>query len=419
MKNLLLFGAIIFSLTSEAQISLEACIEAAEKNSSQTQLIQLVKQAEILQINALNKNLLPQASIGGQATWQSAVTSFPLKLPNIEVPTIPKDQYKATFDFNQTIWDGGQLKGQKLLTNASTNTEIKNIESNIFQLREQISNLYFGVLLASKQYELSKISQNDIQNQLNRAKANIQNGTVIKSSGLALEAKLIEINQLQREIRSRKLAALNGLTILTGLDINENSDLSQPQNLVNDNANINRPELYYFDAQEQMLNANKSITDAKYRPKLALFGTAGYGRPGLNFLSPDFGSYFIGGLSLKIPVSQIYTQSKGLDYQLIDINKLKIGKQKALFVQQVRLKLGSLNEEAAKLTDQIIEDEKLIKIRAEIKKASANKLENGVATVSEFLTDSDNESIAMENLVLHQIQLMQVQNAIKLALGNK
>jgi outer membrane protein TolC len=420
MMNNILFTLLIVlnTIFLNAQITLEKCISLAEKNTPSTQLLLLVAETEALQINALNKNLLPQTSIGGQASWQSTVTGLTIKLPNIEIKTIPKDQYKATFDINQTIWDGGQLKSQKKLATANANVETKNIENSIYQIKEQVSNLYFGALLADKQYVSAEITKNDLENQLKKLTANVQNGLAIKSNVWALEAKLIELSQFQREIKSRKIAALNSLTILTGIIFNENTFLEQPSNSVNDSENINRPELKVFESQQNLAEANKSVINSRYTPKLNLFGTGGYGRPGLNFLSPDFKTYFIGGLNLRIPISQFYTKSKDSDFRQIDINKLKIDKQKELFLQQISLKLSNLNEDASKISDQIIEDKKLVEIREQIKKSAQNRLDNGVITLSDFLTEVDNEAMAKQNMILHQIQLLQVKNAINITKGN-
>jgi outer membrane protein TolC len=417
LKHIFILTLVFCGFSVSAQTTLQYCIELAEKNSPQAQLLPLIKEAENIQIGALNKNLLPQASLAGQATWQSAVTSLPISLPNISVPSISKDQYKATLDLTQNIWDGGLTKGQKKLVSATANTDSKSIENNIYQLKEQISNLYFGVLLADKQLANTEISRNDLESQAKKIQANLQNGTAIKGNVLMIEARLIELKQIQREIKSRKLAALKGLSILTGKEFSETTILEEPQNQVIQDTNIDRPELKLLDAQKELSEANKSLIKAKYAPKVNLFATGGYGRPGLNFLSPDFSTYFIGGLALKIPLSHLYLKTQNSDLRQLDINKEKIDRQKELFLQQTNLKLASQNEDVAKLQDQIKEDARLIEIREYMKKTAENKLENGIITVSDYISEVDNEATAKQNLSLHQVQLLQIINNIKITKG--
>lgn len=417
-KPFFTFCLLCQTLWLSAQTTLQSCIDLAEKNSPQAQLLPLVKEAEAIQIGALNKNFLPQASLGGQATWQSAVTSLPISLPNINVPTISKDQYKATLDVTQSLWDGGATKSQKQLAIASANADTRSIENSLYQTREQISNLYFGALLAEKQLTNSETTKNDLDNQLKKQSANVDNGTAIKSNVMMLEARLIELKQQQREIRSRKLAALKGLSILTGKDFPENAILEEPHLTFTETSIIERPELKFYDAQKDLAEANKLIIKSKYSPKINLFATGGYGRPGLNMLSPDFSTYFIGGVSLKVPLSNLYLKTKESDLRQIDINKEKIDRQKDVFLQQTQLKLASQNEDFTKLQDQIKEDQRLIEIRTYMKRTAENRLENGIITVSDFISEVDNEVIAKQNLSLHQIQLMQIINNIKIIKGN-
>lgn len=417
LKWILSANLLCTSLAVTGQTTLQSCIELAEKNNPQSALLPLVKEAEAIQVGILNKSYLPQLSLGGQATWQSAVTSFPIALPNISVPTIPKDQYKTTIDLTQYLWDGGLTKSQKRVATATATAESRSIENSLYQTKEQISNLYFGALLAEKQLLNTEIVRNDLESQQKKLKASVENGTAIRSNVMMIEARLIELKQQQREIVSRKLAALQGLSILTGMQFSESTALVAPTlDLTNDFA-INRPELIYFDAQQEVSEANKSLVRSKYAPKINLFGTGGYGRPGLNFLSPDFTTYFIGGVALKVPLTHFFTKAIDADIRQIDIGKAKIEKQRALFLQQTQLKLASQKEDLAKLQDQIKEDTRLIEIREYMKKTAEKRLENGVITVSDYISEVDSEAIAKQNLSLHQIQLLQIVNNIKITTG--
>ena len=402
---------------SLAQVTLQSCVDLAEKNSPQAQLLPLVKEAEAVQLGALNKNLLPQASLGGQATWQSEVTGLAVSLPNFEIPKVSKDQYKATLDLTQSLWDGGATKSQKSMAIANSNAEIRSIENNIYQTREQISNLYFGVLLADKQLINTDFTKNDLESQLKKQQANVQNGTAIKSNVMMLEARLIELKQQQREIKSRKLTALKGLSILTGKDFPENIVLEEPFINSVEETTIYRPELKFYEARKELFEANKLLIRAKNLPKINLFATGGYGRPGLNFLSPDFSPYFIGGFTFKVPLTHFYSKSQDSDFRQLEINKAKIDKQKNVFLQNIQLKLAAQKEEIAKVKDQIMEDNKLIEIRAYMKKTAEKRLENGVISLSDFITEVENESISKQNLSLHQIQLLQGYNNLIFTTG--
>src|ERR1043165_8514405 len=58
----------------------------------------LIKQTAGLTIENLQKGYLPQVTINGQASYQSDVTSIPVKIPNFNIETPAKDQYRITTD---------------------------------------------------------------------------------------------------------------------------------------------------------------------------------------------------------------------------------------------------------------------------------------------------------------------------------
>jgi hypothetical protein len=60
-----------------------------------------------LKIEALTKAKLPKIDLNLQATYQSDLTSLLISLPNITVNRPNKEQYRATLDVNQLIYNGG------------------------------------------------------------------------------------------------------------------------------------------------------------------------------------------------------------------------------------------------------------------------------------------------------------------------
>ena len=99
MKTKLFIFAIVIlfkysSIQSQSLVSLNDLYSALEKNHPLVEL-KKVSNAIALDQNKINKETnLPQASLNGQATWQSDVTQIPIKFPGIDIPTPPKDQYR-------------------------------------------------------------------------------------------------------------------------------------------------------------------------------------------------------------------------------------------------------------------------------------------------------------------------------------
>src|SRR5438105_1807580 len=60
-----------------------------------------------------------------------------------------------------------------------------------------------------------------------------------------------------------------------------------------------RPEYEQFDRARDRVARQQDLAAASERPQLSAFGRAGYGRPGLNFISDQAETYALGGLQLQ------------------------------------------------------------------------------------------------------------------------
>ncbi len=228
----------------------------------------------------------------------------------------------------------------------------------------------------------------------------------------------MEIEQQLLETQKRRASALEGLSLLTGTNIDVNTTLQAPATQLVNGIEITRPELRLFDAQKQNLAVNEQLIKAKNLPKLSAFATGGYGRPGLNFLATQFQTYFIGGIQLQIPLTHLYTNSQGLEIQQLRVNQQRIERQRESFLLETQVRLASQRQEVGRLQALVASDRKLIEIRGSIRKASESQLDNGIITASDYLTELNNEDTARQNLILHEIQLLQAQNNLRITSGN-
>jgi outer membrane protein TolC len=401
---------------TQSTLTLDECYRQAETHSPQAGQTRLIQEATELQLKLLNRNFMPQSRLNGQATWQSDVTSVPIKLPNFEINPPPKDQYKLTLDVTQSIWDGGAVQKQKAVAVANQLADQQKVTVDLYQLREQVSGLYFGALFAERQLKNFDILDKELRVKLAKTKASVQNGIAIRSNILALEARILEVEQMVLETQKRRTGSLEALSLLTGANIDANTSLQLPM-IVTNSLEMNRPELKWFDAQKQTLSVSEKLVKAKNLPKLSAFATGGYGRPGLNFLSNEFKTYFIGGVQLQIPLSHLYTNSQAIEVQQLRVNQQRVEKQKENFVLATQVRMASQRQEVSRLQALVESDRKLIDIRSTIRKAAESQLENGIITASDYLTELDNEDSARQNLILHEVQLLQAQNNLRLSAG--
>jgi outer membrane protein TolC len=156
-KYIAMAGFIMTAVTSFAQrepkavLTLGECQKLAAENYPLVKRRQLIEKTATYNIEIISKGYLPQLNVNGQATYQSAVTEIPIQLPGVEVPTISKDQYKVYGEVNQLIYDGGQLKQQKELQKADARIDHQKLETDLYQLKGRINQIYFGILLIDEQ----------------------------------------------------------------------------------------------------------------------------------------------------------------------------------------------------------------------------------------------------------------------------
>jgi outer membrane protein TolC len=412
------FAYIIF-LTANAQIAktltIEDCYTLAHQNYPLIKQKEVISKSKEYSIENASKGYLPQFIINGQATYQSDVTEIPIKIPNTVIPAISKDQYKIYTEINQTIFDGGILKNQKQSIEAGAVAEDQKLEVDLYNLKERINQLFFGILLVKEQYILTEIQKKDIQNGIAKTNAEITNGTALKSSSDVLEAELLKVDQHSIELKATQHAYLEMLSQFINQSLDENTVFEKPAQISN-SQNIRRPELSFFDAEKKTIDVQNKLIRVKNKPKVSLFVQAGYGRPALNMLKNEFAGYYLGGVKVNWSLSGFYTYKR--DKALLENNRKSIEIQKETFIFNTNNTLKQQSEEILKLQELIKSDDQIILMREKVKNTATAQLGFGVINSSDYLREVNAEAEAKQNQLLHEIQLLKAQYDQQTTSGN-
>jgi outer membrane protein TolC len=417
MKNILLaFLLLVCAAMGYAQsLTIEDCYSMAEQNYPLIKQRELITKTKEYSLQNLSKGFLPQASINGQATYQSAVTQVPIHLPGLEIPTISKDQYKIYGELNQSLFDGGIIRGQKQTQEVNAIIEEQRLDVELYKLKERINQLFFGVLLVDEQIKQVELLRNDIQLGLRKAEALVNNGTAFKSSVDILRAELLKANQRTIELDAMRKAYLDMLELFINRTIGDQETFVKPPAPVL-SQETNRPEVMLYNYQTQNLDVQNRLLSARNLPKLSLFVQGGYGRPALNMLSNDFKSYYIGGLRLSWSLAGLYTLKN--DRAVLDLTRQNIESQKQTFLFNTNLTLKQQNSEVNKYSKLLSSDDEIVDLRTRIKNTSSAQLENGVINANDYLREVSAEDQARQNKIIHEIQLLMAQYAQQTIAGN-
>jgi outer membrane protein TolC len=412
--SVLLLFAIFAKLGVSAQngekLLLDSCIVYATQNYPLVKQVGLIEQTRHYTLSNLSKGYFPQISLNGQASYQSDVTQIQMNgtLPpqlNIDFPTMEKDQYKICGEVVQPLTDFATIYNSKKIVGASAEVEKQKIEVEMHKIREKIIQIFLGIKLLDEQLSLNDLLQKDINTGIEKTEKWVQNGVALRSNVDLLKAELLKAQQYRLEIESARKVYILMLSQFIGKDLNEQVELETPYSpLFEVNIQNQRPELFLFDLQKELINTQKDLLTIKTIPRFSLFLQSGYGRPALNMLSPDFDFYYMGGVRLQWNLSAFYTYGK--EQKIYNLQQKSVDVQRNIFLFNNNLQLIQQQKEIEKYQKMIQNDLQIIKLRENVKISAQNQLAEGTISSTDYITFITAEERAKQDLVLHQMQLL-------------
>ena len=406
---------IIISEPSVVKVSIDDCYEWSRENFPLIQQLDIIDRATHYNLSNASNGNLPQVNLNGQASYQSAVTNFPIELPNVEVPTVGNDQYKIYGEVYQPLTNFSYVKTLKRQIEINGEIEKQQVEVDLYKLKERINQTYFGILLISEKIEQFELIILDLDSALVKVEAAIVNGTATLTDKSLLNVERISIVQQIDENKSNRIAFLSMLSILTGKTISEETVINTPI-ILTEISDIRRPELQLFKLQSDVIEIKTKQLNNGLLPNLGLFAQGGYGRPALNFLSNDFDFYYIGGVKFNWNISN-YFGHKNAKRSLQTVSD-KVSVQQATFLRYTELTQIQQSSEILKYRGLVKSDDEIINLRAEILKTAKVQLDNGLITTIDYVKYLNDVNRAKQNLLLHGIQLLLAQYNLKITTGN-
>ena len=176
------FFLINSRVSAQEKLSLQQAYDLAQKNYPLIKQRELVKQTAGLTIENLNKGYLPQFSLGGQATYQSEVTTIDVPILGFKFNPPGKDQFKILADLNQMIYDGGVIKQQKNIQQKNEEVNQQKIAVDLYTIKDRINQLFLGVLYLDEQLKQTELVKADLNDGINKVKAQVENGVALSQT---------------------------------------------------------------------------------------------------------------------------------------------------------------------------------------------------------------------------------------------
>ncbi|WP_185957407.1 TolC family protein [Saccharicrinis carchari] len=388
---------------AQEPLSLEACYILAEKAYPLSRQSALLGEKSDYEQSEIRKTALPQLSLNGSATWQSEVIKIPLEMPGTNINPPNKDQYRATVDVEQLIYNGNSIAKRAALKEAELKAEQQQVEVTLYGLKNRVNQYFFNALLLQEQSDMLEAKQKQLEARLGELASAVKFGTVLPSEKNVLHAEFLMVHQEKIRVKKDKETALNQLSALISAEIDSAVRLLKPDISIIQAKGLQRPELRFYDLKSEELTQRQKLMGVENYPRLLGFAQAGYGNPGLNMLNNNFEDFYIVGARLRW---RFFDWGRTRDKkQALEIAKEIMTTEKETFVLNNNTALQLAMNEIDKYRTLLQADRKIVALRQSIVSSSQSQLKNGVITASEFLTEFNKLYSARINQKLHQLQL--------------
>ena len=401
---------IILSSGSWAQ-TLEECQQAAEKNYPLIKQYGLIAKTTQLTVKNIQKGWLPQLTASAQATYQSAVTAWPESMQTIyqqmglNMKGLRKDQYKIGVDLQQTIYDGGAISSQRNIAQQEGKVQEAQTETNLYQVRRRVNEMYFSLLLLNEQIQLNEDVKALLQSSEKKLSAMVKGGTAATSDLDNVRAERLSVEQQNENLKQQKQMLQRMLSVFCGLEVN-NTQKPAPVQIA---SSVNhRPEMHLYNSQLELTEAKEKALDTQLRPKLGLFAQGFYGYPGLNMFEDMMNRKWslngIVGIKLSWNVSAFYTHKN--NKARLSAQRETIENAREVFLFNNKLEEIQQNENINRYQTMMKSDDEIIVLRTNVRKAAESKLTHGIIDVISLLREINNENAAKTQQSIHEIDML-------------
>ena len=414
MKRLAFTLLSIFIVISVNAQTLDECRRLAREHYPEIKQYNLISLTEQYNLSNAARGWIPQILIAGQATYQNATTAYPdafkalLQANGIDAEGLQKEQYRVAVDISQNIWDGGESKVKRAIASAEAAEQRSQVDVNLNQLQSRVDALYFSILLLDERIAQTEAQIGILDSNLSRMIAYYNNGVAMQSDVDAVEAELLTARQMLAQIESSRASYRKILEIFIGQEISSDT-LTRPEMTLIADRTIIRPELKLFDALENKIEAQRAAINSSLMPRLSLFAQAYYGYPGLDLFesmsSTKWTPNAIVGVRMYWSISSFYTKKN--NFNKLNTALQQVAVQRDVFLFNTQMQITQEDGEIARLRKALEDDARIVELRRSVRMAAESKLRNGVINPTDLLQKITEETTAVLNKNMHEIELLQ------------
>jgi outer membrane protein TolC len=383
--------------------------DAAARVDPRERELTLQRRATALRLRTIGTDRFPALTGEGYGQYQSVVVALPFQLPNVPFSGLPHDTYDAHLLAQQRLVDPS-LGPRADAERANLAVNEARVRTNIYALHNDVNDAFFSAALAeARANELTTVIT-DLEAQLRVAQARVREGTALPSESATIQAELMQRRQDRDDLATTRRASLAILSSLTGRQIDANDTILLPDlapAVASASASIPRarPEYTEFARAREQLAAQERVVAAQARPQVSAYGRLGYGKPGLNFLSTDFNSYWIAGVHVQW--APWTWGSNARDREVLEVQQQIVASDEEAFTSATQRAVERQLAEIDRLTAALRTDDSIIALRERIERETQHRYTEAVVTAAEYVDRRNDVLAARLTRVSHEVELAQ------------
>jgi outer membrane protein TolC len=403
-------------------LQLAALQREARAADARARELELLASQTDLRLRNLDAERLPALSALGQSQYQSDVPTAPITLPNGDAAfAAPRFTYDLSLRADQRLYDPS-LGARRDLAHADLAESQARVRTSLFSIRQEVNDAFFAAALLQEELGALAASIDDLDARLRETTARVREGAALAGEAAAMEATLLRQRQQADELRASRGAALARLATLTARPIAGDAATRLPD-LAAAVASArgaldrlrSRPEYEQFDRARDRVARQQAVTAAADRPQLSAFGRAGYGRPGLNFISDQAEPYALAGIQLQWKAWTWGTT--GREREALALQSDIVAAEERAFTSAIRRGIEADLATIDRLQGTVASDDRIIALREAIDRAARVRLQEGVTTAAEYLDRRTEWLTAQFDRARHRVELAHAQARLLTTLG--
>jgi outer membrane protein TolC len=323
----------------------------------------------------------------------------------------------------QVLYDGGAAGRRSAVERARLAEAIAGVDAARWRLRAEINAAFFqAYLLQARAAELALLL-GDLDARLAEARARVVNGAGLPRDTAAVLAERLRVAQAQRDALGQRRGALAALARAMGTPLAEDlvlrlPDLSAPVRdaLAADPAQMRaRPEFAQWQRMRDRLDREAVAATLENRPRVALFGQAGYGRPGLNQLRPDATEFWIAGI--RAAWRPFTWRTADRTAASLRLQQRIVASEERAFADGLARAIEADRADLERLAMALTTDDQVVALRTIIENQARRQLDEGVLTTAQYVEARTDVAEARLDRQRHAAELAQAQARLLTTLG--